>query len=157
MADPLVAGFAIRRAVTADADGISGCVDRAYAHYVARIGKKPSPMLEDYAGVIARNRVFVAELDGDLAGMLVLAAAEEGFLLETIAVDPLHQGKGAGRALLELAEAEARATGHASIYLYTHEKMSENLSLYARIGYVEYDRRVKHGYGRVFMRKKLGL
>ena len=35
--------------------------------------------------------------------------------------------------------------------------MSENLSLYARIGYVEYDRRVEHGYGRVFMRKKLGL
>ena len=38
-------------------------------------------------------------------------------------------------------EAEARRAGFDSIYLYTHEKMTENLALYSRIGYVEYDRR----------------
>jgi N-acetylglutamate synthase-like GNAT family acetyltransferase len=148
--------FAIRPALAEDAPGVAACVDRAYAHYVARIGKKPGPMLEDYAEVIARQRVFVAESEGAIAGMLALAATEEGFLLETIAVDPMQQGAGAGRALLERAEAEAVAAGHASIYLYTHEKMTENLALYARIGYVEYDRRIEHGYSRVYMRKKLG-
>lgn len=60
-----------------------------------------------------------------------------------------------GRRLLELAEAEARRQGFHSIYLATHELMTENRALYARIGYVEYDQRVIAGYPRVFMRKRL--
>src|SRR3712207_8724201 len=42
-----------------------------------------------------------------------------------------------------------------SIYLYTHEKMTENLALYSRIGYVEYDRRSQGDFSLVFMRKHL--
>jgi hypothetical protein len=34
--------------------------------------------------------------------------------------------------------------------------MVENLALYARIGYVEYDRRSVGDFSRVFMRKRLG-
>jgi ribosomal protein S18 acetylase RimI-like enzyme len=60
-----------------------------------------------------------------------------------------------GKALLEHAEVAARRAGFDSIYLYTHERMTENLALYARIGYVEYDRR-QHGDARiVHLRKKL--
>jgi hypothetical protein len=40
-----------------------------------------------------------------------------------------------GRALLEHAEVAAREAGFDSIYLYTHERMAENLALYSRIGY----------------------
>ena len=87
--------------------------------------------------------------------MLVLAVTEEGFCLENIAVDPRFHGRGIGRALLERAEAEARRQGFAGIYLYTHEKMTENQALYSKIGYVEYDRRVEKGYARVTMRKRL--
>ena len=61
-----------------------------------------------------------------------------------------------GRALLEHAEGAARRAGYDSIYLYTHELMSENLALYERIGYVEYDRRREDWAARVFMRKQLG-
>ena len=32
------------------------------------------------------------------------------------------------------AEAEARRQGFAGIYLYTHEKMTENQALYSKIG-----------------------
>ena len=81
---------------------------------------------------------------------------DEGFAVENVAVHPEHQGRGLGRALLELAEAEARRAGFDSLYLYTHEKMSENLALYAGIGYVEYERRSEKGLTRVFMRKQLG-
>lgn len=38
-------------------------------------------------------------------------------------------GRGVGRALLESAESEARSAGFDSLYLYTHEKMTENLAL----------------------------
>jgi GNAT superfamily N-acetyltransferase len=49
---------------------------------------------------------------------------------------PSYRGKGLGRSLLEFAEGEARRAGFDSIYLYTHEKMTENLAIYSRIGYV---------------------
>lgn len=48
---------------------------------------------------------------------------------------------GVGRTLLQLAETEARRLGYDSIYLSAHEKMTENQSLYAKIGYREYARR----------------
>ena len=64
------------------------------------------------------------------------------------------RGKGIGRALLEFAEAEARRAGFDSIYLYTHEKMTENLALYSKIGNGEYDRRSQGDFSLVFMRKK---
>lgn len=112
-------------------------------------------MTEDYSEVIDRRRVTIAQSGDRIVGVLVLDTTEEGFLLENVAVDPAHRGKGLGRALLELAEAEARREGFASIYLYTHEKMTENQALYARIGYVEFDRRTEHGLARVYMRKAL--
>ena len=85
----------------------------------------------------------------------MLALTEEGFLLENVAVAPSRRGTGIGRTRLELAESEARRAGFDSIYLYTHEKMSENRALYSKIGYAEYDRRFEKGLARVYMRKPL--
>jgi ribosomal protein S18 acetylase RimI-like enzyme len=59
-------------------------------------------------------------------------------------------------ALLEFAEVEARRAGFDSLYLYTHEQMTENLALYARIGYVKYDRRSQGAFSLVYLRKHLG-
>jgi ribosomal protein S18 acetylase RimI-like enzyme len=114
-------------------------------------------MTDDYGEVIRACDVTVAsDPDGAVVGVLVLAVTDEGFAVENVAVHPEHRGRGLGRALLELAEAEARRAGFDSLYLYTHEKMSENLALYARIGYVQYERRSEKGLTRVFMRKQLG-
>ena len=146
----------LRPATSADVPRLADVVDSAYGHYVERIGRAPGPMTEDYAEVVRRFEVTVAELDGEIAGLVVVGVDEEGFLLENVAVDPAHQGAGIGRALLEHAEGEARRAGYDSIHLYTHELMSENLALYERIGYVEYDRRREDWAARVFMRKQLG-
>lgn len=147
--------LSIRAARASDAAAVAACVDAAYRPYIARIGRPPGPMLDDYAEVIRERQVHVAEAGGALAGVLVLAVTEEGFLLENVAVAPAWHGKGVGRALLALAEAEARRQGFGSIYLYTHEMMTENQALYARIGYAEYDRRLEIGLARVYMRKTL--
>jgi len=145
----------LRPATRGDVEGIVACVSAAYGPYVERIGRKPGPMLADYAKIIHEHQVFVAERAGLVVGVLVLAATPEGFLLENIAVDPQFQGKGVGRRMLEFAESEARRRGFESLYLYTHEKMAENRALYAKIGYVEYDRRVDNGLARVYLRKRL--
>jgi GNAT superfamily N-acetyltransferase len=110
-------------------------------------------MLEDYANVIETASVFVAEYADTLAGVLVLRETGLGLLLENIAVMPQKQGQGVGKSLLQYAEQVARSRGHSLICLYTHELMSENLDRYARIGYVEFERREEHGFRRVYMRK----
>lgn len=147
--------YLFRPASERDASGVAACVNAAYQHYIERIGRPPGPMTEDYVKVIRERRVTVAESCGKITGVLVLAVTEEGFLLENVAVDPSHHGKGVGRTLIEFAEAEALREGFKSIYLYTHVKMTENQALYAKIGYAEFDRRTEKGLTRVYMRKSL--
>jgi ribosomal protein S18 acetylase RimI-like enzyme len=145
-----------RSAEATDAARVAELVDVAYGHYVERIGMPPGPMTEDYAEVIRNRQVTVAERHGAIVGIIVLTVTDEGFLVDNVAVHPSHRGTGLGRALLEFAEAEARRAGFDSIYLYTHEQMTENLALYARIGYVEYDRRSQGAFSLVYLRKHLG-
>jgi GNAT superfamily N-acetyltransferase len=147
--------YSIRPARAEDAKAVSACVDEAYRHYIPRLGMPPGPMTEDYEAVIRDCRVTVVEGAGGIVAVLVLVVADEGFLLENVAVLPSHQGTGLGRHLLEMAEREAWLAGFDSIYLYTHERMTENRAMYGRIGYEEYARRVEMGLRRVYMRKQL--
>ena len=148
--------YSLRSAEAADASRVAELVDAAYGHYVERIGMLPGPMTNDYADVIRNRQVTVAERQGAIVGIIVLTVTDEGFLVDNVAVHPRHHGTGLGRALLQFAEAEAQRAGFDAIYLYTHEKMTENLALYARIGYVEYDRRSQGAFSRVYLRKHLG-
>ena len=146
----------LRRAQTGNAGEVGALVDAAYTPWIDRIGRTPMPMTLDYREEIRNKEVTVAEEDGELAGVIVLDTTDEGFVLFNVAVDPGRKGTGVGRALLEFAESEALRAGFDSIYLFTHEKMTENLDLYTRIGYVEYDRRPVEDFHVVFMRKPLG-
>ena len=146
----------LRPATNADVPRLGEIARAAYGRYVERIGREPRPMLDDYGEVLQRFEVTVAELDGEVAGLAVVGPDEEGFVLDNVAVDPAYEGTGVGRALLEHAESAARDAGFDSIYLYTHELMTENQALYARIGYEEYARReLAKGATVVFMRKDL--
>jgi ribosomal protein S18 acetylase RimI-like enzyme len=147
--------FSLRSASAEDAVRVAELVRAAYEHYVERIGMLPGPMTEDYARVIGDRQVTVAEVDGTIVGVIVLGVDAEGFVIENVAVHPSQRGRGLGRALLQLAEAEAARSGFDTIHLYTHEKMTENLALYSRIGYVEYDRRRQGEFSLVYMRKTL--
>ena len=150
-----MSGVSLRPATAADVQRLSDLVRAAYAHYVERLGGPPRPLTDDYAEVVRTHRVIVAERGGEIVGLVVLGIDDEGFFVDNVAVDPSHQGAGVGRALLEHAEVAARDAGFDSIYLYTHERMVENLALYSRIGYVEFDRR-EHGDAHiVYLRKQL--
>ena len=148
--------YSLRSAIGADVPEVAALVNAAYGHYVERIGMLPRPMTDDYSDVIANRQVTVAESNGTIVGVIVLTVDDEGFLLDNVAVDPSHRGQGLGKALLEFAESQALSAGFDSVYLYTHEKMTENLALYSRIGYVEYDRRSQGEFSLVYMRKHLG-
>lgn len=145
----------IRSAVCGEAEIVRSIVHAAYQHYIARIGKPPGPMLDDYAQRIADGQAWVLEDDGHVVGILVLEETPDGFLLDNIAVLPEVNGKGHGRALMEFAEAEATRRGYREIKLYTHVMMTENIALYSRIGFVETHRIREKGFDRVYMTKRL--
>jgi len=147
--------FDIRPADISDITAIEQIVASAYAPYVARIGATPGPMLDDYPARVARNMVHVLETQEGIQGILVLIPEEDCLLLDNIAVSPGAQGKGYGRQLLRFAESEARRLGYAHIRLYTQEKMTENIGIYTRHGYVETHRAEEIGLKRVFMKKAL--
>src|SRR5262249_48960723 len=56
----------LREALPGDAAAVNACVQAAYAPWVERIGRKPWPMLQDYAAVIREQHVVIAEADGEL-------------------------------------------------------------------------------------------
>ena len=146
----------IRRAAADDRASVEAIVRDAYAPYIERIGKPPGPMLDDYAALIAAGTVSVlAEADGEIAAIVVLLAKPGHLLLDNIAVRPERQGQGLGRRLIAFAETEARRLGYGEVRLYTHVTMTENIALYARLGFVETGRGQEAGYARVFMTKRL--
>jgi ribosomal protein S18 acetylase RimI-like enzyme len=148
-------GASLRRATVADVPRLTEVAQRAYGHYVGRLGRPPGPMTDDYADVLRSYQVTVVERRSEIVGLIVCGVSDEGFLVDNVAVDPSHQRSGVGKALLDHGEVEARRAGFDSIYLYTHERMTENLALYSRIGYIEYDRRLHGGACLVYLRKKL--
>lgn len=145
----------VRPARAEDATAVTECVAAAYRHYIARLGKPPGPMLDDYAEVIRQHHVFVLADGARVIGVLVLIRQAQGILLDNVAVHPDSQGRGFGRKLLAFAEEEARRAGFAAITLYTNEHMTENIELYKKLGYVETERRSERGYQRIYMRKSL--
>ena len=146
----------IRRAAPADEADIRRCAEEAYAGYVAAIGRRPAPMVADFAAEIAAGEVHVALAeDGGLCGYIVFRPEAEHMLLENVAVFPAVAGQGVGGALIRFCEAEARRRGLSAVRLYTNEKMTDNLRIYPRLGYAEIARRHEDGFARVFFEKRM--
>lgn len=145
----------IRPAQAEDATVIADCVAAAYRHYIARIGKPPGPMLDNYRDLIQRHQVFVLTEGAKVFGILVLITHIDSLLVDNVAVHPDYQSRGWGRKLMAFAEEEAQRRGFTVVTLYTNEQMTENIDLYKQLGYRETERKTEQGYQRVYMRKTL--
>ena len=145
----------IRTAVAADVPAVAALVHDAYALYVPRIGQQPAPVTADHAGLVAAGRTSVAEVDGAIAGVIVLIPADDHLLVENVAVAPAMQGRGVGGGLMRFAEQRATELGVGELRLYTNALMTENLALYPALGYTETGRRVEDGFARVYFSKRI--
>jgi ribosomal protein S18 acetylase RimI-like enzyme len=145
----------IRLARAADVATVAAIVKDAYSMYLARNGKIPGPMRDDYAALIDAERVHVLEDAGEIVGLVVLIPEQQAMLLDNVAVSPRAQGRGFGVRLIAFAEESARAAGFAVIRLYTQDIMTENLALYSRLGFVETHRGEEIGLSRVYMSKMI--
>jgi ribosomal protein S18 acetylase RimI-like enzyme len=145
----------IRPAIARDEPEIRACAEQAYARYVPLIGQKPAPMLADYAAQISAGEVHVATDDQNaFQGFIVFYPEDGHIMLENVAVLPNAAGRGVGKRLIGFCEEAARQSGM-NVHLYTNEKMTENLSMYPKLGYVEVGRRAEDGFNRVYFVKTL--
>ena len=145
----------IRPARPEETPVLAAIVERAYAPWVAVIGRRPMPMEDDYAARIAAGEAWVLEEAGVPVALVVIEQHPDHLLLDNIAVDPARQGHGEGRLLLDFVETEAARRGLPEVRLYTNVLMERNIALYARRGYAETGREVQKSFSRVFMAKPL--
>jgi ribosomal protein S18 acetylase RimI-like enzyme len=159
-----------RLATADDVTAIEALVHACYEPYVARIGTRPLPMVDDYTARVGRAQAWV--LDDDtaapsmdpelapvqvrLAGLIVLEESVDHLYVDNVAVAPGHRGRGWGRVLLDFADERARRAGLPALRLVTNELMTENRALYAHLGWVETGRVTIRGRHAVTFTKTLG-
>ncbi|MBD8876352.1 GNAT family N-acetyltransferase [Roseibium polysiphoniae] len=148
--------YDIRQAQAADEAAVRACAEDAYEQYVEAIGKKPAPMVADFASLITAGCVHVAvEGPADVIGFIIFFREGDHVLLENVAVRSDATGRGIGKSLIALCERTAKSSGAGSVKLYTNEKMSANLTIYPRLGYRETDRKTEDGFHRVYFEKRI--
>ncbi|MEU6392253.1 GNAT family N-acetyltransferase [Streptomyces sp. NPDC046939] len=79
--------------------------------------------------------VGVLEQDGEAVGTLWVAQRADGAYVYDVEVDPAHRGRGHGRSLMLLAEADALAAGATRIGLNVFAGNTPAQRLYASLGY----------------------
>lgn len=97
---------------------------------------------------IAQNHLWVAELDGTVAGVAALTTdqdaeyaqadwdvTEPALVTHRLAVDPAAQGKGVALALLKQAEKQAVAQGLQVLRVDTNSENAATQRLFPKLGY----------------------
>ncbi|MCC3153781.1 GNAT family N-acetyltransferase [Hymenobacter sp. BT770] len=97
---------------------------------------------------VRRNHLWVAELDGAVAGVAALTmdqdeeyaqadwdAAEPALVTHRLAVDPAAQGRGVALALMEQAEKQAVAQGLRTLRVDTNSENAATQRLFPKLGY----------------------
>lgn len=87
---------------------------------------------DEFRGLLASPHVFLVATDHAFALGRVIAGEVE---LLTLATDPAHQGRGQGRAALDLYHREARRRGAETSFLEVAEDNAAAIALYLGSGY----------------------
>lgn len=148
----------LRLAIPSDLNAVAALTERAYAAYTQLLGAPPIPVTEEYAPRIEAGQVWLLELPGELAGLIVLERHADHILIFSVAVAPEFQGKKFGVRLLDWAEEKACEAGLELVKLYTNARMERNIMLYSSYGYRETGRRAnpkRPGWIVVDMEKRL--
>ncbi|NTV73973.1 MAG: GNAT family N-acetyltransferase [Holophaga sp.] len=107
------------------------------------------PNAEVFADDVAKAQLWVAEEDGQVAGVAAItedqepeyAAAgldpdEPAIVVHRLAVDPAFRGRGVAEALMLQAEEGARARGITALRLDTNTENEATRRLFPKLGYV---------------------
>lgn len=118
-------------------------------------GKDFSGLEQTYSEKVG-GLMLVGEADRKVAAMGGIRCVDDNTCeVLRMRVYPEYQGRGYGRAILELLECEARRLGYQQATLITGENQHPAIDLYTRYGYDITHREVLIGIPSVHMRKNL--
>jgi GNAT superfamily N-acetyltransferase len=87
-------------------------------------------------GVLERETVFVAEVDGVPAGYVALERQERAIRVDQLFVSPEHETEGIGRQLLEYAEGYAIWQGAEALQIVIEADNERALTFYQGRGFM---------------------
>ena len=112
-------------------------------------------------GKFTRGRLYLIEIDGELAGMYGLRHLDNGAEIKRLYVRPKFRRRGLARCAMERLQQDAYGLGYSCIYLDTGPFMHSAHQLYAKMGFVDCSPRIDaevpvvlHGMWR-FMQKRI--
>ncbi|HUB00593.1 MAG TPA: GNAT family N-acetyltransferase [Terracidiphilus sp.] len=126
-----------RLAAPADAPRLIELINTAFAVETFLEGTRTDP--ERLAAMMEKGSILLAEDgDGRLAASVYMAMrGERGRYLGMLAVDPVLQGRGLGREMVEAAEERFRAQGCETVEITVLSLRPELPPLYRKLGYAE--------------------
>ena len=145
----------VRRAETGDLDGIEELYGRAGDAEEGRLDgsrwkRGVYPLRQDAQEGLEAGALYIAELDGQIAGSVILRREQDSayrqaswqipfeapvFVVHTLAVDPAYRHRGVGRALLRHAAKVGREAGLQAIRLDVYEENRTAIGFYEACGY----------------------
>lgn len=130
----------IRAASAADEEALLA-LDRATWSWLSSPVPAPPGEATFFGPERPPHEVLVAEVDGEVAGYVRVAPAtplestRHVQMIRGIAVDPVHRGRGIGRALVDAAIAKARGDGARRLTLRVFAPNDVARRLYASAGF----------------------
>ncbi len=123
-----------RRATEADRPAVELLQKAAYDRE-RLLGLEPPPLVADYADIIARMEVWLAEERERLRGVLILDVRVDDLVIWSIAAAPDARGQGLGQIMLDAAEVRAEQMGRRILRLDTGAVQQTLIGWYGRHGY----------------------
>jgi GNAT superfamily N-acetyltransferase len=132
-------GLKIKLATPNDSLGISEVLCEAFTpyreHYTDEAFHHVTPTPDMIEPRFEEGPIWVAELDGKVAGTVSLTTLPEGLYIRSMAVRPDLQGVGIGHKLLDELDEHARDTTMDRIFLYTTYFVPGARELYEKHGF----------------------
>ena len=130
--------FTLRPLDARDAAAAAALIRAAFADQGGSTSP-PSSALNETSEIVAQKLGqgggLAAEVDGELAGLVLYAPDGDALYLGRLAVAPHRRGEGLAAWLMRAVEAEARRLGFARTRLRVRLELPENRRLFARLGY----------------------
>jgi predicted N-acetyltransferase YhbS len=145
---PEQSGFRFRNARPSDSQAINQLCVEAYVEFRPTIGEKNWKALRETlsraSDLANEGELIVAEDSSGVIGIVLYkppdndkGVAPKSAWLQTLAVSPLHRGKGIGRSLARECIDRALKDGADRIGLTTAEMMSVARPMYERLGFIK--------------------
>ena len=141
----------IRSARPEEAEAIVALLQRAFGQYRGKLRPESGALQETpetIRAVMKAGTILLAERNGRILGCVSVRRKDDCAYAGRLAVEPMQQGIGVGRALLTAAEALARQMGTDRLRVDVRLKLRDNRAFFRALGFVEGAERCHPGFSK---------